>query len=119
MAGQIAGGPVTPAHPVEQARQAYEKALQFNPDHPPTYNNLATLYIHLGNPEKAIPLLQKALRLNPDYQNHPDRGCAASFAVSANEVHWAASWGEVDIAIRISVFLFRAVADKSSRIIKR
>ena len=49
----------------EGARRALEAALAKDPKSSSSYGNLALLHMNMGEPERAIPLLQQALALYP------------------------------------------------------
>lgn len=48
-----------------RAVEAYQEAIRLNPKHYVPYALLATLYEKMGEPDKALPLFQKASDLNP------------------------------------------------------
>lgn len=51
----------------ERAAESLEKAIAKNPIHfPNLYNNLGTIYAMQNQTAKAIPIFEKALKLNPD-----------------------------------------------------
>jgi TolB-like protein/DNA-binding winged helix-turn-helix (wHTH) protein/Flp pilus assembly protein TadD len=49
----------------DKAREAVAPALALNPNYADGYALLASLYVNAGQPEQALPLIRKALRLNP------------------------------------------------------
>lgn len=49
----------------ETARNAWEAALHLNPRGPGAHNNLAFFHLFMGEPARAIPLLERALELRP------------------------------------------------------
>lgn len=49
----------------DQAEKHYLTALEVLPSHRKALNNLGTVYIGMRKPEKALPLFEKALRLEP------------------------------------------------------
>lgn len=52
----------------EEAKRAYEKALELDPDDPSVYYNLSLIYADWEkNNDKALELLEKAIRINPYY----------------------------------------------------
>lgn len=54
---------------IGQHDKAIETALKIEKLHPGRYetaSNLATFYFHAGKPEEGIPLLDRALKINPD-----------------------------------------------------
>jgi tetratricopeptide (TPR) repeat protein len=50
---------------LDGARRALEAALAKGPKDPSSYGNLALFFINIGEPERAIPLLKKALSVYP------------------------------------------------------
>lgn len=54
------------AHNWENAQQAYQKALEINPQGYESYFNLAYLALNENNPQKAVECYQKALEIKPD-----------------------------------------------------
>lgn len=50
----------------ENSEKAYLKALELNPKSEKTCYNLASLYLFLNNPKKAIEYFKKCLEINPD-----------------------------------------------------
>lgn len=57
------------AQKMPQARQAFKRAMQINPDNPDHYSNMAGTYINEGDSKPAIEWCDKGLKLNP---NHKD-----------------------------------------------
>jgi tetratricopeptide (TPR) repeat protein len=55
------------------ARECWEAALNImgraDYEYADIYNNLGTLYVNSGEPEKALPLLNKCLELRPEHQD--------------------------------------------------
>ena len=51
---------------LDQAETRYREALRYEPDHARALNGLAIVLIRKGEPEKALPHLQKALATNPE-----------------------------------------------------
>jgi len=51
----------------EEAFRAFSKAITLEPGYYKAYYNLADLYLVSDQPEKALQLLQTAIRLNPDF----------------------------------------------------
>jgi len=43
----------------------YQTVLQLNPNRPDTYNNLGVIYLQSGQYDRAFPLLEKALQMDP------------------------------------------------------
>jgi tetratricopeptide (TPR) repeat protein len=58
----------------EAARNALESSLRLKPKSPSAYLNLAVLHLDMGEPARAIPLVERSLELNP-------RASASVFAV--------------------------------------
>lgn len=52
----------------QAARLWYERALELEPENPDVLTDLAVVYRNLGQPERALELLEKASALRP---NHP------------------------------------------------
>ncbi|MDA1079076.1 MAG: tetratricopeptide repeat protein [bacterium] len=52
---------------LEKALEHYERSLEIAQVYPQTYYNMANLYIAMGKYEEAIPLLEKALELAPEF----------------------------------------------------
>lgn len=52
---------------IEKAKRAYETALEADPGHVDTLNNLGVLHLGQGSHEEARKHFEKALRLRPDY----------------------------------------------------
>lgn len=73
----------------DEARQAWEKGLEFG-ESDELYNNLSALYADSGEPEKAIPLCNKALARNPD-NPHAHWNLALALLTAGT---WAAGWDE-------------------------
>jgi len=49
----------------DAARNAWEAALRLNPRGPGAHNNLAVFYLYMGEPARAIPLLERSFELRP------------------------------------------------------
>jgi Flp pilus assembly protein TadD len=49
----------------EFAWNAFRKALELDPDHAPTHEDLGLLYVSMGQPEQAVRHLRKATELDP------------------------------------------------------
>jgi adenylate cyclase len=49
----------------ETARNSWEAALRLKPKSPSAHNNLAVFHLYMGEPARAIPLLERSLELNP------------------------------------------------------
>lgn len=57
----------------EAGREAYEDAIELDPNNHLALNNLAFAYADIfGQPDRAIPLAERAIRLNPDNANYLD-----------------------------------------------
>jgi hypothetical protein len=50
-----------------EAADAYQHAIQLEPDIAVPYNNLASVYLDHGDPGRAIPLFRKALAITPNF----------------------------------------------------
>jgi Flp pilus assembly protein TadD len=57
----------------EEAEKHYLIAIETNPEHPKPYYNLACLYSHQGDRERALENLQSALKRAPNLRNHASR----------------------------------------------
>jgi Tfp pilus assembly protein PilF len=53
---------------ISKAVQAYQKAVEIDPNYIEAYNNLGVIYQELGNFDKALQAYQKALEINPRYE---------------------------------------------------
>jgi tetratricopeptide (TPR) repeat protein len=47
----------------------YQKALALNPQDPSSHNGIGYAYLQGGEPDKAIPHFEMALKLTPDYSS--------------------------------------------------
>jgi tetratricopeptide (TPR) repeat protein len=52
----------------EKAIDAFKRVLNINPKHPQSYGNMGLCYAFLGEKQKALSALDKALELDPDYK---------------------------------------------------
>ncbi|MGA0410562.1 MAG: tetratricopeptide repeat protein, partial [Candidatus Nanopelagicaceae bacterium] len=52
---------------LEEAIEAYKKALSFRPDHAMSYNNMGIVFGNQGKLRKAIESYKQALLNRPDY----------------------------------------------------
>ena len=50
----------------DQAKTQFEKVLEIKPNIPDIYNNLAAIYIKIGDYKNAIPYLETLLKLQPE-----------------------------------------------------
>jgi adenylate cyclase len=66
----------------EEAVSAFKEAIHRGPDTASHYAELATTYVMMGRGEEAIPLLQKAIRLNPNAQGFTFANLGAAFRIS-------------------------------------
>jgi tetratricopeptide (TPR) repeat protein len=57
----------------DRVEQAYDRAIQLNPEHYAPYMFLATFYERRGDFEKALLYYQKALALNPQSKDLNER----------------------------------------------
>lgn len=70
----------------EAARNAWETALQMNPKGPGAHTNLAVFHLFMGEPARAIPLLERSLELRPRANATVFAGLgAAHFALGHDE----------------------------------
>jgi len=74
---------------IDEARQAWEKALTFG-ESDEVFNNLSALYADSGQSEKALPLCNKALQHNPDNPHAHWNKALALLTAGA----WASGWDE-------------------------
>jgi len=84
---------------LEMARETLERVLSINPDHVPSLSLLAGVYRDMDKPERAIPLLSRALALAPSWiMLHADADYAyfdvRDFERSAKHAKEAARLGE-------------------------
>jgi tetratricopeptide (TPR) repeat protein len=71
----------------EAARNAWEAPLRLNPKSPGAYLNLAVFHLEMGEPARAIPLLERSLELDPKGSAHLFAALgAANFALGENDV---------------------------------
>lgn len=61
-------------HDLSEAERAYQRAMALDPRNEHPYVNLAVQHNVQGNPTRAIPLLEKAIRINPSPQAVYNRG---------------------------------------------
>ena len=78
----------------DQAEKHYLAALAAQPSHRKALNNLGAVYIGMRKPEKALPLFEKALRLEPD-NTGLQVNLALSLAMSGREREAAAIVSEI------------------------
>jgi TolB-like protein len=70
----------------ETARNAWEAAVRLHPRGPGAYNNLAFFHLSIGEPARAIALLERSLELRPNAKPTVFAGLgAAHFALGENE----------------------------------
>jgi len=67
----------------DEAEEYYQKALQINPYHEYTYNNLGALFKENGQLDKAMQCYRKALQLNP-HNAEIHFGYSLAFLLSGN-----------------------------------
>lgn len=68
------------------ARNAWEAPLRMNPKSPGAYLNLAVFHLYMGEPARAIPLLERSLDLDPKGSAHLFAALgAANFALGEND----------------------------------
>lgn len=81
----------TQAELYDDAIEAYEKSLQFNPENADAYYNLGLLYANIrNNPEKAIQEYRAYLKLKPDA---PDRDEVEAWIRQLGAIYGAPSEG--------------------------
>jgi len=70
----------------EAARNAWESSLRLKPKSPGGHSNLAVFHLKMGEPARAIPLLEKSMDLNPKGSAHVFAAMgAANFALGEND----------------------------------
>jgi len=75
----------------EAAKNAWEASLRLNPKSPASYINLAVFHLEMGEPARAIPLLERSLELDPKGSAHLFAALgAANFALGENDA--AITW---------------------------
>ena len=79
---------------MEKAEKHYLAALAVLPSHRKALNNLGAVYIGMRKPEKALPLFEKAVRLEPDNIGL-QVNLALSLAMSGREREAAAIVSEI------------------------
>ena len=52
--------------------EAYQKAIELNPDYAQAYNNLGTVFADLEQFEDAIAAYERALEIDPNFQAAQD-----------------------------------------------
>ena len=52
---------------LEESIQAYQEAIQIQPNHPEAYNNLGIVLKEQGRLEESIQAYQKSIEIQPDY----------------------------------------------------
>jgi len=71
---------------LRSAAGSYEKLLSETPAHGPSVDNLLTIYRELGEPERAVPVLQHAMEADPE--------AAGGYALQLGDVYLALSQPE-------------------------
>lgn len=84
---------------VPQARSYFQQAQDCIPPNADIQNNLATLYINEGKPEKALEHLNKAIEIQPD---HPQARWNRSLA-HLEMGEYQAGWDEYDYGFKAAV----------------
>ena len=51
------------------AQNLYNKILEIDPNHSPTLNNIAVIFINLKDYQKAKECFEKAIKIDPNYAN--------------------------------------------------
>jgi tetratricopeptide (TPR) repeat protein len=64
-AGEANSSPPEQTAALDEARKAYQKAIDLDPKFVPAHVHLANLYLHKDDPERAIDVYQRAIRQNP------------------------------------------------------
>jgi tetratricopeptide (TPR) repeat protein len=71
----------------DAARNAWEMSLRLNPRGPGAHNNLAVFHLYMGEPARAIPLLERSLELRPNANANVFAALgAANFALGENDL---------------------------------
>lgn len=94
----------------DDARLAFNKALQLGPKNPDVRANIASLYINEGQPERALPYLNQALQLKPD---HNQARWNKSLALLELE-RWGQAWEHYDFGFKIGERGMRNYGDKNT-----
>ncbi len=61
-----------------------DRALSLNPNYPPALNIRGTVYIYSGEPAKAIPYIERAMRLDPAFQQQYMHFLGTAYFVSGD-----------------------------------
>lgn len=96
----------------EAARNAWETALRLNPRGPGAHNNLAVFHLYMGEPARAIPLLERSLELRPNANANVFAALgAASFALGENDraIGWLLKALDLNLE-NLDVYSFLAMA---------
>jgi adenylate cyclase len=93
----------------EHERWAYEvdRALTLNPNYAPAVNGRGIVHIYAGEPAKAIPYIERAMRLDPALQQHYMHFLGTAYFV-AGDYETAAAMFKNRIAINPSTDLSRS-----------
>jgi tetratricopeptide (TPR) repeat protein len=96
----------------DAARNALEAALHLNPRGPGAHNNLAVFYLNMGEPARAIPLLERSLELRPRANANVFAALgAANFALGENDRAIAWLLKALDLGLEhLDVYSFLAMA---------
>jgi Tfp pilus assembly protein PilF len=102
------------ANDLAGAEDAYSQLLRAHPDHHRGKTNLASVYLTLGKPERALPLLDAVLVADPDDRNaRLNRAIALTrsgkndAAIGAYRAMLAATPNDVDALTNLGVLLMR------------
>ena len=93
-----------------EASEMLEKAIDIAPNYADGYGLLARINNHLGRAEKAIPLIEKGMELNPHYTfEYPDYPGSAYYALG--EYQKAANY--LETALSETRLAYRAIQEVS------
>jgi len=81
---------------LDKAEQCYKKAMEIKPDYAELHTSLGALYIHRDQPEKAIPELEEAIRM--------DSTVAVTYGNLALAYAMVGRFVEADKTLKTSVF---------------
>jgi adenylate cyclase len=111
----------------EAARSAWETALRLNPRGPGAHNNLAVFHLYMGEPARAIPLLERSLELRPRANATVFAALgAANFALGENDraIGWLLKALDLNLQ-NLDIYSFLAMAyantgnaEKSARFVE-
>ncbi len=80
----------------KEAQEAFTSAITYNPENANAYNNAATYYLKVANPEKALEYAKKAMELNRDL--YQPMSTAAIASMMLGDVESADKYCELYVA---------------------